>query len=197
MTRVSRQSSSDLRRASHGQVRFLEQPILDLSGSQLSSGSWRVVKRATYSMKDRSMGMDHEWMTTVVADDCVTRALILRYVSCLDPQLDRTTQPLRITVAWRYATQTGMPSDQDHELMDLLEDRMEDVFERTGLATLVTVTTGRGTRAWTFYTDCRDRFEREMRVILADFENLPLQLRSEPDPDWSHFETLAHRVASL
>ena len=103
------------------------------------------------------------------------------------PQFDRATQPDRIIVVWNYQSESGMPSVNERESMDRLEDALAPSIESDGFATLALVSTGENSREWIYYTRSEDEFMDRLNAALKGAPAYPIEIHAAPDPAWSTY----------
>ena len=64
------------------------------------------------------------WATAISTNAQNGRKIIFRYAKAFDESFDRTSQPIRIIVVWKYQSDTGQPSAEEHERMNVFEDAL-------------------------------------------------------------------------
>jgi hypothetical protein len=62
------------------------------------------------------------WATAIATRPSDGRKIVYRFIQEYSPTFDRSKYPVRITLSWRYSSETGMPSVPERESMDELED---------------------------------------------------------------------------
>jgi hypothetical protein len=65
---------------------------------------------------------DANWATAIATRPSDGRKIVYRFIQEYSPTFDRSKYPVRITLSWRYSSETGMPSVPERESMDELED---------------------------------------------------------------------------
>lgn len=91
-------------------------------------------------------------------------------------------------VIWAYADEDSgtLPTDADSEAMQEFEDRLCEAWEHDALAILTAVLTFDGARQWVFYTQEVAECEERLNAMAQGDEPYPIELTTEPDPDWSY-----------
>jgi Family of unknown function (DUF695) len=125
------------------------------------------------------------------ADD---RAIVFRYLDEPTHQQNRETQPIRIVVVWRYLGTRGMPGTPERERMEKLEDLLEPAVEKSEVATLVLVSTGNGSREWTYYAKSEEQFFSALNRATAHESKFPVSIHVGRDPSWSTYENFKKQV---
>jgi hypothetical protein len=82
----------------------------------------------------------------------------------------------------------------ERERMDKLEDLLHPALEKSGVATLVLVSTGEGLREWTYYTGSTERFMSSMNQTLRSEPPFPLEIHVGSDPEWRVYEDFKRQV---
>ena len=105
------------------------------------------------------------WATAISTNAHNGRKIIFRYAKAFSATFDRTSQPIRIIVVWKYQSESGQPVAEDHQLMNLLEDTLESALKKDdGFATLALVSTGEDLREWTYYTKSESRIHEPTQL---------------------------------
>lgn len=81
------------------------------------------------------------WATAISTNASNGRKIIYRYAQELRPTIERSSQPCRVIIVWKYSSDSGQPYTEEHAAMDLLEDTLEPVLFRDHFATLALVST--------------------------------------------------------
>ncbi len=124
------------------------------------------------------------WATAVSTNAHNGRKIIFRYAERLSATFDRASQPIRLIIAWKYESDTGLPNAEDNQRMNLLEDTLQSVLEGDRFATLALVSTGEDLREWTYYAKSESEFmARSFNYIVSSLACAP----GIPDRD-SHSE---------
>ena len=127
------------------------------------------------------------WATAISTNTNNGRKIIFRYAETLNPAFDLASQPDRIIIVWRYESETGQPTTEEHEQMGLLEDSLEQIIEAGRFATLALVSTGEDLREWTYYARSDDEFLDRLNMALAGLPIFPIEIHTASDPTWSMY----------
>jgi hypothetical protein len=129
-----------------------------------------------------------EWSTATSSNKANGRVIIFRFISKFNANLDRTSQQNRIIIAWKYKSENGMPSLNERERMDAMEDALQPALEKDGFATLALVSTGEDLREWTYYVKTEKEFFSRLNKALAGQTAFPINIHTAVDPKWSMYE---------
>nr|WP_314857655.1 DUF695 domain-containing protein [uncultured Undibacterium sp.] len=129
-----------------------------------------------------------QWSTATSSNQSTGRVIIFRYVSKFAPNFNRTSQPIRIIIAWKYQSEKGMPSVEERERMDAMEDTLQPKLEKDGFATLALVSTGENLREWTYYVKSEEEFFSRLNKALAGKAVLPIDIHTAIDSKWAMYE---------
>jgi hypothetical protein len=135
-----------------------------------------------------------EWATAVSKHKTEDRAVVFRYVKSFAPKFDRSTQPDRIILVWNYESDSGMPSVEERQMMDSLEDSLSPSIESDGFATLALVSTGENSREWIYYARSEDEFMARLNAALKGSPAYPIEIHAAPDPAWTTYEEFVSGV---
>ncbi|MDE6263612.1 MAG: DUF695 domain-containing protein [Paramuribaculum sp.] len=103
-----------------------------------------------------------------------------------NPRFDK-----RVEVSWKYESgPDGMPNREDSEMMDEVQQRLTECFEKDPVAVLTGIYTGDGERNWVFYTLSTNIFGRKLNDALETLPVLPLEIYAENDPDWNEYDEM-------
>lgn len=128
------------------------------------------------------------WATATSTNQSNGRVIIFRYIDVFAPSFNRSSQPARIILAWKYQSEKGMPVLDVRQRMDLMEDALEPLMEKDGLATLALVSTGENLREWTYYAKSEDEFMARLNKALAGKPAFPIEVHTATDPKWAMYE---------
>lgn len=81
-----------------------------------------------------------------------------------------------------------MPSKEERELMDSMEDALHPKLETDGFATLALVSTGEDLREWTYYVKSEEEFFARLNKALEKKAVFPIELHTATDPKWEMYE---------
>ena len=116
------------------------------------------------------------------------RKIIYRYAEELSPSFNRSSQPVRVFIVWRYSSDSGQPHAKEHAAMNLLEDTLEPVLYQNAFATLALVATGENLREWTYYVASEDEFMIRLNDPLAAMPKFPIEIHIAEVPAWTVYE---------
>ncbi len=128
------------------------------------------------------------WATAISTNAQNDRKIIFRYAQAFNESFDRTSQPIRVIVVWKYQSDSGQPIADDHARMNVLEDALESALEDEGFATLALVSTGEDLREWTYYAKSEDEFMARLNFALGDMPAFPIEIHVAHDPNWEMYE---------
>jgi Family of unknown function (DUF695) len=110
---------------------------------------------------------------------------VWRFAKELNPNFNRSSQPYRFIIVWKYQAERGIPVKEEHDRMNA----MEHALDWDSFATLALVSTGDNLREWTYYARSEDEFMERLDEALADdMEEFPIEIHSAHDPEWSMYE---------
>jgi len=97
----------------------------------------------------------------------------------------------RVEVTWTYQPDgKGMPSDDDAEMMENVEDTLNETFRKDPVAVMTEIYTGDGARDIVFYTLSLHIFQKKFNEALAEFPTLPLTFSAEEDSGWEEYSQM-------
>ena len=138
------------------------------------------------------------WATAISRNQSSGRAIIFRFAKTLSPTFDKASQPIRVIIAWKYYdSQNGQPIKRELEQMELLEDALGSALDADNFATLALVSTGEGLREWIYYTKSESEFAARFTFAIAEMPELPIEIHSAFDPDWSMYEQFKSGVKEV
>jgi hypothetical protein len=142
-----------------------------------------------------AVGVDvQSWATAISTNADNGRRIIFRYAERFAPGFDRSSQPVRIIIVWKYKSESGQPGAEEHQNMNLLEDTLEPVLEQGPFATLALVSTGENLREWTYYAKSEDEFMSRLNHALVGVSVFPIEIHIEHDPSWKMYEEFTSRT---
>lgn len=104
-----------------------------------------------------------------------------------NPRFDK-----RVEVSWKYISAAdGMPSKEDSEMMDEVQKRLTEAFDKDPVAVLTGIYTGDGARNWIFYTLSTNIFGKKLNEALASLPTLPLEIYAENDAEWAEYDEMS------
>jgi hypothetical protein len=122
------------------------------------------------------------------------REIVFRYQKEFIAGFERSAYPFRVIVMWKHQSESGMPSVQERQRMDELEDILKPGVEAEGLATLVLISTGENLKEWIFYAKSEEEFMKNLNGALRGQPRFPIQLTASPDPAWQTYEKFRSSV---
>src|SRR5581483_788218 len=128
------------------------------------------------------------WATAISTNEHNGRRIIFRYAQQMRASFDRASQPIRFIIVWKYQSENGQPTHEDHQRMNLLEDALESILKEDGFATLALVSTGEGLREWTYYAKGDNEFMSRLNYAFAGMPAFPIEIHSAYDPRWEVYE---------
>lgn len=94
----------------------------------------------------------------------------------------------RVEITWRFAGDAkGIPAEEIAARMEAVQEVLQKAMEKDKLAILTGVYTGGGEKIWVFYTRTVRVFGERLNEALADFEQLPITIYTEVDPEWEEY----------
>jgi len=125
---------------------------------------------------------------TATSKDATGRTVIFRFVDTFDAGFNRSEQPVRIILAWKYQGTNGMPLPAERERMDAMEDLLLPVVERDDFSTLALVSTGDNLREWIYYARSEEGFLERLNQALGGQEPFPIKIHVTSDPAWANYQ---------
>jgi hypothetical protein len=98
----------------------------------------------------------------------------------------------RLTILWQYNSNDTslMPSGKEIELMEDVENTLVNTLESDVQSVLAFVYTGQNQREWHWYSIDINETVKRLNEALSNFEELPIELSAEDDPDWSEYNVV-------
>jgi hypothetical protein len=127
------------------------------------------------------------WATATSTHSGNGRVIIFRFAREFHPYFDKALQPDRIIIVWKYESETGQPLSDEHQRMNLLEDKLGSIVFDGEFATLALVSTGENLREWIYYARSEDEFMDRLNQALADTA-FPIEIHTAIDPTWENYE---------
>lgn len=133
-------------------------------------------------------------MWSVVEGDFDGTKIIARIREIKDT-IDLSEYPFQIgvTVPFVYKTEKDIPSDQEVDVLNEIEDGLSDLFEEKNDSFMVLVITSNNVREFVFYTKYwkPEVFQKEIKDLNQKFEKYILQFMMREDPEWSTYSEFA------
>lgn len=122
---------------------------------------------------------------------------LLRFRPHLQDFITTNKYNKRLTILWRYNSDDSslMPSDEEMELMQDVEDALIDTLENDVQSVLSFVYTGQNQREWQWYSTDMNETGKRINEALSDFDELPIELSAEDDPEWSEYNAVLEGVS--
>jgi hypothetical protein len=134
------------------------------------------------------------WATAVSRNQSNDRVIIFRYADTFSSAFNKTSQPVRVTIVWRYNSETGQPRTDEHQRMNVLEDTLEPILGEDNFATLAVVATGEDVREWTYYVSSGDEFFSRLNSALAAAPKYPIEIYADLDAEWDTYGQVKARI---
>ena len=128
------------------------------------------------------------WATAVSRKNDSDRVIIFRYAQSFREGFQRSDFPARLIIVWKYQSASGMPTPQERESMDRMEDLLEPLVEDSGASVLTLVSTGENLREWTFYAKSEQAFFAALNKALAGKPRFPVEIHAARDSAWTTYE---------
>jgi hypothetical protein len=128
------------------------------------------------------------WATAISTNADNGKKIFFRFAKEFGPSFDRTSQPVRVIIVWRYQSETGQPIADEFRRMNELEDALAPILDQDRFATLALVSTGEGLREWTYYAQSENEFEARFEHALAEHSVYPIEIHAAHDPTWQMYE---------
>jgi hypothetical protein len=95
----------------------------------------------------------------------------------------------RMDVIWSYNSpnETLLPHETDLDLMEQVEEALADILEEDNQTILAFSFTGENERWWAWYTTDVDIAGERLNAALAGFDELPISITANTDPDWDEY----------
>lgn len=97
----------------------------------------------------------------------------------------------RVEITWPYArTVNGMPDETESKRMEAPQEALQKAMEKDKLSILTGVYTGDGAPDVDFLLPQHSAFGERLNQALAPFEQLPITIYTEKDPDWNEYREM-------
>ncbi|RHJ85348.1 DUF695 domain-containing protein [Parabacteroides sp. AM08-6] len=94
----------------------------------------------------------------------------------------------RVEITWKYeGDDKGMPTEAQAEKMEEIQEILRKAMEKDKLSILTGVYTGGEEKIWVYYTRTTRVFGERLNEVLAPFEQFPLTIYTEVDPEWGEY----------
>lgn len=137
------------------------------------------------------------WATATSTHATNGRVIIFRYIDTFAPGFNKASQPERAIIQWKYTVEAnkGMPTVEERQRMDAMEDLLEPELEKGGFATLALVSTGERLREWIYYCKNQDEFMQRLNKALGGRPKVPIEVLLATDVQWKSYEDFKHGLA--
>jgi hypothetical protein len=117
---------------------------------------------------------------------------ILRYRPHLQDFIATKKFNKHLTITWQYESDDDLllPTDEDIDLMQEVENALVDTFETDLQCVLAFVYIGQNQKEWHWYSSDIKETGLRLNKALDNFDELPLDLSSEDDPDWEEYKAV-------
>lgn len=94
-----------------------------------------------------------------------------------------------LVISWSYESDNSslMPSEEQIELMENIENSLIENLESELQAVLTFIFTGQNRRDWHWYSKDIAETGELLNNALVDFEKLPIEITAEDDENWSEY----------
>lgn len=114
--------------------------------------------------------------------------IVLR-IRSVPESFPRSDYPFLLSIVWPYESSddSGMPSDDVKQRMDVLEDLLVQSLEGESNSLFTLVVTGNAVRVWQLYSRAVDDTMTLLNGALAEHERFPIEISLDEDPGWEAF----------
>ncbi len=114
--------------------------------------------------------------------------LIIRFRNELTPDSGIFNHSQLIRIYWDYTQhESGMPSTDESQSMEVFENRLVDALEADLSGVLSAVITTDGYREWVWYCLSTEVFAERLHNMPQEADPYPIEIETEKDPKWSYF----------
>ena len=128
------------------------------------------------------------WATAISTHETNGRKIIFRFAKEFNETFDRSSQPVRVIIVWKYQSERGHPLTEDHQKMESLEDALESSLGDGDFATLALVSTGENLREWTYYTRSESEFMARLNFAFTATPTFPIEIYTAHDAKWTTYD---------
>jgi len=139
----------------------------------------------------RRLIIDNDTWTNAEGENDGT-PFLLRFRPRLQDFIATNKYNSQLTILWRYHSDDSslMPSNDEMKLMKDVEDALINTLENDIQSVLAFVYTGQNQRKWHWYSSDISETRQRLNKTLSGFDNLPIELSSEHDPEWSEYNAV-------
>ncbi|TMN86517.1 hypothetical protein CWB72_19675 [Pseudoalteromonas phenolica] len=114
--------------------------------------------------------------------------LMIRFRNKLSKDSSISNHPQLIRIYWDYSPhESGMPSTDDSQSMEVFENRLVDALETDLSGVLAAAITTNGYREWVWYCVSTEVFAESLHNMPQETEPYPIEIEAESDPEWDYF----------
>lgn len=124
------------------------------------------------------------------------RPLIFRSLKAVPAGVTEADLPTRVSVTWRYVSDSGMPDAEDNNAQIDFEDALEPLDEN-GTSRLMLVVTGNGRKEWHWYVRDLESWMDQFNRQLADQPCFPLDIANTYEPGWDLYKDFIENVSGF
>jgi Family of unknown function (DUF695) len=128
------------------------------------------------------------WATATSKHETNGRMIVFRFAKDFRAGFDKGSLPDRVSLVWRYTSNSGLPLVEERQAMDRMEDLLEAAIDKAGRAVLALVTTGEGVREWVYYVESERQFITLLNHALAASAHFPIEIQTARDAQWARYE---------
>lgn len=134
------------------------------------------------------MRTDNQWRIATAEDN--GKSLIFRIRTQVPSFASKADFPHLLAVCWQYQSpnDSGMPSPDEAQRMDELEDLLEAGLESVQQAFLTVIVTGNGVREWQWYARNPQKTMELVNETLGHLEPFPVEFSFQDDPNWQGYK---------
>jgi hypothetical protein len=129
---------------------------------------------------------EDKWSVGTTEDN--GRPIIIRALSKIPQYIDPSLYPHMIAITWEFQSKNGMPSSEEKERMNDLEDSISNLVESNKQAILTVVVTGNEVAEWQFYSKNQEDFMGLLNQALAGKVAFPINISLQEDPEWDAYK---------
>lgn len=132
------------------------------------------------------------WSTATASRPSDGWVVVYRFADRLSSGFDKSSQPERVSIVWRYIGSKGLPVTPEREAMDALEDVVGRFAPNK--TTLAVVSTGNNQRRWVYYTESASNLIEAVRSAQVPALHPPLEFETATDPGWSFHDSFVRAI---
>ena len=119
--------------------------------------------------------------------------LLARVRRGLGDNVGHAAYPFRVGVVTRVlaVAANGMPTPEENDALQALEDRLCQTLEVDREALLVVALTSNGVKEWVLYTSDPESTKRRMQAFVPTVSSHKLQMVVQPDSGWAVYRQFA------